>query len=216
MRRRILCFGDSNTYGYDFENGRFDDDTRWTRRLMSALGDNFTVLEEGFNGRTFIHDDPTEGGHKNGMKYLPPCLMSHNPLDLVVIMLGTNDAKDRFNMNAFTIAQCAQQMVLLARQYAVDREGKPSKILLVSPIRIADDVDKRMFGNTFGAKSAIISKGFAREYHRVATLTGCEFLDAAKVTEPWPEDGIHITREGQKAFARAMEEKIRSILKEEA
>ncbi len=215
MRRRILCFGDSNTYGYDFDNGRFDDDTRWTRQLMKALGDGYVVLEEGFNGRTFIHDDPTEGGHKNGMKYLPPCLMSHNPLDLVVIMLGTNDTKERFGMNAVTIAQCAQQMVLLTRQYAFDRAGKPSKILLVSPILIADDVDKRMFGDTFGAKSALVSKGFAREYHRVASLTGCEFLDAAKVTEPWPEDGIHITREGQAAFALAMEEKIRSILEKE-
>ena len=142
--------------------------------------------------------------------------MSHNPLDLVVIMLGTNDAKERFGMNAFTIAQCAQQMVLLARQYAVNREGKPSKILLVSPIRIADDVDRRMFGDTFGAKSAMVSKEFAREYHRVASLTGCEFLDAAKVTDPWPDDGIHITREGQQASSRAMEEKIRAILEKEA
>lgn len=214
MKRRILCFGDSNTYGYDFASGRFDDDTRWTGRLMAALGDGCTVIEEGLNGRTFIHDDPVEGGHKNGMKYLPPCLMSHNPLDLVVIMLGTNDAKERFGMNAFTIAQCAQQMVLLAKQYAVDRAGKPSKILLVSPIRIADDVDRRMFGDAFGAKSAQISKEFAREYRRVAALTGSEFLDAAKVTDPWPEDGIHITREGQVAFARAMEEKIRSIFQE--
>jgi lysophospholipase L1-like esterase len=81
---------------------------------------------------------------------------------------------------------------------------------------IADDVDKRMFGETFGVKSALISKGFAREYHRVATLTGCEFLDAAKVTQPWPEDGIHITREGQAVFARAMEDKIRAIFAKEA
>ncbi len=65
MKRRILCYGDSNTYGYDFANGRFDDDTRWTRRLKSALGDGFIVIEEGLNGRTFIHDDPTEGGYKN-------------------------------------------------------------------------------------------------------------------------------------------------------
>jgi lysophospholipase L1-like esterase len=67
------------------------------------------------------------------MKYLPPCLMSHNPLDLVVIMLGTNDTKERFGMNACTIAQCAQQMVLLAKQYALGRDGKPSRVLLVSP-----------------------------------------------------------------------------------
>ncbi len=215
MKRRILCFGDSNTYGYDFENGRFDDETRWTQRLGAMLGDGYAVIEEGLNGRTFIHDDPSEGGHKNGMTYLPPCLMSHNPLDLVVIMLGTNDTKERFNMNAYTIAQCAQQMVLLTKQYALDRDGKPSKILLVSPILVADDVEARMFGASFGAKAAAVSKGFAREYHRVAMLTGSAFLDAAKVTEPWPRDGIHITREGQEVFARAMAERIRSILDKE-
>ncbi len=215
MNRRILCFGDSNTYGYELDNGRFDDETRWTMRLQKLLGDGYRIVEEGFNGRTFIHDDPTEGGHKNGMTYLPPCLMSHNPLDLVVIMLGTNDTKSRFHMNAYTIAQCAQQMILLAKQYAVDHTGKPSKVLLVSPILVADDVEKRMFGDTFGPDAARISKGFAREYHRVATLTGSEFLDAAKITDPWPQDGIHITREGQEVFARAMADKIRSIFGKE-
>ena len=215
MKRRILCFGDSNTYGYDFDTGRFDDETRWTMRLASFLGDGYRVIEEGLNGRTFIHDDPTEGGHKNGMKYLPPCLMSHNPLDLVVIMLGTNETKARFSMNAFTIAQCAQRMVELSRQYAVGPDGKPSKILLVAPILIADDVEKRMFGDAFGPKSAAISRNFAREYHRIATLTGCEFLDAAKFASPWPMDAIHITREGQDAFARALESKIRSIFETE-
>ena len=149
------------------------------------------------------------------MKYLPPCLMSHNPLDLVVIMLGTNDTKARFGMNAFTIAQCAQQMVLIAKQYAAAPGGKPTKVLLVSPILVADDVDKRMFGAAFGAKAAEVSRGFAREYHRVATLTGAEFLDAAKVTDPWPQDGIHIPREGQEAFAQALAEKIQTIFEKE-
>ncbi len=131
-------------------------------------------------------------------------------------MLGTNDCKQRFGMNAFTIAQCAQQMVLLAGRLRADGAGKPSKSCLSPPFRIADEVEKRMFGDAFGPKAAVISKDFAREYHRVATLTGCEFLDAAKVTDPWPEDGIHITREGQAAFARAMEQKIRLILEREA
>ncbi len=215
MKRKILCFGDSNTYGYDFDSDRFDDDTRWTMRLQALLGEGYRVIEEGLNGRTFIFDDPTEGGHKNGMKYLPPCLMSHNPLDLVVIMLGTNDTKARFGMNAFTIAQCAQQMVLIAKQYAAAPGGKPTKVLLVSPILVADDVEKRMFGAAFGPKAAEVSRGFAREYHRVATLTGAEFLDAAKVTDPWPQDGIHITREGQEAFARALAEKIQTIFEKE-
>jgi lysophospholipase L1-like esterase len=150
------------------------------------------------------------------MTYLPPCLMGHNPLDLVVIMLGTNDTKQRFGMNAFTIGQCAQQAALLAKQYALGRDGKPPKILLVSPILVADDVEARMFGDAFGPKAAEVSRGFAREYHRAATLTGCEFMDAAKICDPWPQDGIHITREGQEAFAKAMADKVRSILEKEA
>ncbi len=145
------------------------------------------------------------------MLYLPPCLMSHNPLDLVVIMLGTNDTKERFSMNAVTIAQCAQEMVGLAGRYAVDRAGKPSKVLLAAPILIADGVENRMFGTSFGPRAAEISRGLAREYHRVATLTGCEFFNAADYAQPWPQDGIHIPREGQASIARGFAEKIQSI-----
>ena len=94
--RRVLCFGDSNTYGANPSGPRFDETERWPMLLQAYLGDGFRVLEEGFGGRTIAFDDPVEGGYKSGMVYLPPCLMSHNPLDLVAIMLGTNDTKQRF------------------------------------------------------------------------------------------------------------------------
>ena len=96
--RRILCFGDSNTWGYDPATGeRFDEQTRWTGVLQAALGGDYTVIEEGLNGRTTVWDDPIEG-HKNGHEYLVPCLETHRPLDLVVLMLGTNDLKRRFSL----------------------------------------------------------------------------------------------------------------------
>ena len=112
--RRILCFGDSNTYGYDPRGGRYDENTRWTKRLDALLGDGWTVVEEGFNGRTCVMDDPTEGGYKSGANYLPPCLMSHNPLDMVAIMLGGNDSKQRFGLNPMTIGEGIMQLIRLS------------------------------------------------------------------------------------------------------
>ena len=86
MKKRILCFGDSNTWGYMTSGGRFDEETRWPMRLEKLLGPEYTVIEEGFNGRTCVFDDPIEGGYKSGLTYLPPCVMSHSPLDLVILM----------------------------------------------------------------------------------------------------------------------------------
>ena len=104
-KRRILCFGDSNTHGTNPVGPRYGEDERWPMLLQAMLGEDYRVLEEGFGGRTIAFDDPVEGGYKSAMDYLPPCLMSHDPLDLVIVMLGTNDTKQRFAMSAPAIAQ---------------------------------------------------------------------------------------------------------------
>ena len=104
-KRRILCFGDSNTHGTNPVGPRYGEDERWPALLQAMLGEDYRVLEEGFGGRTIAFDDPVEGGYKSAMDYLPPCLMSHDPLDLVIVMLGTNDTKQRFAMSAPAIAQ---------------------------------------------------------------------------------------------------------------
>ncbi|MGA2640810.1 MAG: GDSL-type esterase/lipase family protein, partial [Spirochaetia bacterium] len=102
--REILCFGDSNTWGYDpVTQGRFPGDVRWTGVLQAALGPGFRVIEEGLNGRTTVWEDPVEGD-KMGKRHLPPCLESQAPLDLVVLMLGTNDTKERYSAPPADIA----------------------------------------------------------------------------------------------------------------
>ena len=103
--KTILCFGDSNTWGYNPENRqRFGPEERWTGILRNSLGEDYRVIEEGLNGRTTLWDDPIEG-FKNGLDYLMPCLESHRPFDLITIMLGTNDLKCRFSVSAFDIAE---------------------------------------------------------------------------------------------------------------
>ena len=103
--RRVLCFGDSNTYGYDpVRDGRYGLEERYPTVVQSLLGSGWSVVEEGLPGRTAVFDDPiTEG--MNGLRVITPILMSHAPLDTVTIMLGTNDSKERFGCNSYLIAQ---------------------------------------------------------------------------------------------------------------
>ena len=101
---RILCFGDSLTWGFDpAEKIRMSDENRYTAVLQKLLGDEYLVIEEGQNGRTIATDDPAEG-EKNGLKYILPCMETHNPIDLITIMLGTNDLKKKFGYSSMDIA----------------------------------------------------------------------------------------------------------------
>ena len=115
-RRRVLCFGDSNTYGYDpARDGRYGDDERYPMVLQDLLGDGWSVIEEGLPGRTAVFDDPiTEG--MNGLRVITPILMSHAPLDTVTIMLGTNDCKARFACDSYQIAQGIARLTKKALQ----------------------------------------------------------------------------------------------------
>ena len=212
MKKRILCYGDSNTYGYIPGGGRYDENTRWPMALQNLLGrDEYTVVEEGFGGRTTVYDDPVEGGFKSGQAYLPPCLMSHNPLDLVVLMLGTNDAKHRFQGNAKIVANCNRILIDTIRQYGADNDGTAPRILLVAPIRIGENVANTDM-SIFGEYSVGVAAGFSSEFARVAEEAGVAFLDAATVLEPSEEDCIHVTAEGHLALAEAVCTKVRELL----
>ena len=131
--KRILCYGDSNTWGYDpVTNDRFDAETRWPRVLGQTLGREYEVIEEGLGGRTTVWDDPIEG-YKNGREYLIPCLESHRPLDLVIILLGTNDLKKRFSLSAYDIAQGAGVLVRVVQGSQSGWKGLEPRVLLMAP-----------------------------------------------------------------------------------
>lgn len=207
---RILCFGDSNTYGYNPKGGRYGESERWTARLAARLG--ATVIEEGLGGRTCVLDDPTEGGYKSGAAYLPPCLMSHAPLDAVVLMLGTNDAKARFGLTPVTIGEGLAQLVRLIRLYGTDAAGQPPAVLIVAPPPVTPAVLATRLAEPFGARAIEVTRGIAAEYARLARLTRCAFFDAAPVAEVSPLDGVHLSREGHAALADALACELRRIL----
>lgn len=208
MKKHILCFGDSNTYGSRPSGGRYDESVRWPMRLQTLLGADYAVIEEGFGGRTTVFDDPVEGGYKSGVAYLPPCLMSHNPLDLVILMLGANDAKMRFNMTARTIAEGNMRLIRLIRLYGMDDRGAPPRVLLVAPPPIGENIMQTSYAQVFGENAAAVTRGLAAEYARYARLMRCDFLDAGQYAAASREDALHMTAQGHAALAEALYERI--------
>ena len=213
MQRRILCFGDSNTWGYIPTGGRYDAHTRWPMRMAELLGEGWAVIEEGFNGRTCVYDDPVEGGFKSGLSYLPPCLMSHNPLDAVAIMLGSNDTKRRFNLTPMTIGQSMMQLVRACKLYGMDPNGDPPRIVIVAPPPILDNLMQTRHAECFGEQAISVSRGLGPELLRVSKLLRVDFFDAAPYAEVSRLDAVHMTAEGHLRLAEAMAEKMRTLLK---
>lgn len=211
MTRSVLCYGDSNTYGtatVERPDGRYGMDERWPGVLRTALGPGWHVVEEGLGGRTTVSDDPVEGIEKNGRTYLFPCLMSHKPLDVVVIMLGTNDLKARFNKSAWEIAQGAGVLVTLVKTAAAGPNAGVPQILLVSPPPI---LEKLPFHADLFAGAYEKSHGLAKHYRAVAELQGVHFLDAGSVMKSSAYDGFHFDPEAHAALGKAVAAVVRAL-----
>ena len=140
-RRRVLCFGDSNTYGYDpARDGRYGDDERYPMVLQDLLGDGWSVVEEGLPGRTAVFDDPiTEG--MNGLRVITPILMSHAPLDTVTIMLGTNDSKGAVRLQFPSDLLGIVRLVKKALHTECWRDNARPDVLVIVPPSITPEYD---------------------------------------------------------------------------
>jgi lysophospholipase L1-like esterase len=208
--KTILCYGDSNTWGYSpSTQDRYGRDERWGGVLRNALGEGYLVIEEGLGGRTTVWDDPVEGIHKKGRTYLLPCLESHQPIDLVVILLGTNDLKRRFGVGAFDIAQGAGVLVRIVQKSETDPNGEAPKVLLLAPPP-TEELDETDFVEMFtGAEEK--SKNFSREFRRVAQELGCEFLDTAEAIVSSKLDAIHLDAEEHRKLGQAVATRVREI-----
>ena len=204
--KRILCYGDSNTWGFMGESGeRFDEQTRWPCLLEQLTG--YKVIEEGLNGRTTVFHDALMP-YANGMDYLPACLLTHNPVDLVIFNLGTNDLKRHVCNN---IGATGQGMAMLSQK---TREilGAQQKILVISPVEISDDRLNLGPMSLLDRESLRQSKRFAEVYRPIAEQMGCDFLAAADVAKPGKADAVHMDAPSHRSLAEAVAKKVKEIL----
>lgn len=207
MKKHIVCFGDSNTHGYcadpsDCADGgdRFNEEERWPCLLQQLLGDGYHILEEGLSGRTTCFDDPIHEG-LSGLDYIYPCLMSHETVDLLIIMLGTNDTKERFSSSAECIALGLARLVRKA-QSTLCWGGRAPNILVIAPPAIGDEVYASPVGQTMGPHCAEKSRKLPGCYQTQCGLLGVSFLDAnALGCEFNRVDFMHLTARGHRTLA---------------
>lgn len=201
--KTILCFGDSNTHGYDAEtNGRFSEKVRWPGKLGEILGPSYSVKEEGLSGRTCVYDDPLFAG-LNGFSFIDVALLTHEPVDTLIIMLGTNDTKARFNVNAANIAKGMERLIVKAKnQTDAWRNGKVD-IILVSPPPIAEGNYESGTGQEMGAGCIEKSRELCKYYQEVASRQGIRFLDAGKIPGALMNDidFMHLTASSHEKLA---------------
>ena len=214
MKKRILCYGDSNTWGYTPGSGiRYDENTRWTGILRQRVSDFAEIIEAGLNGRTTVFDDPINP-YRNGLKGLGYTLITEKPLDLVVICLGINDLKFA------GIAGAARGMEELLRTlfganqiYQGSTPVFPNgpRVLLMAPPPLHPRFDE-LRPDTMSRGKSEESRRFAELYAPLAERYGAEFLDASAVaTCPSEVDGLHLTAESHARLAEAVEKKLREI-----
>jgi lysophospholipase L1-like esterase len=207
----ILCYGDSNTWGANPSGfDRFPPTKRWPgvlRRLLPGCD----VVEEGLRGRTTIFDDPFKDG-RNGLTYLGPCLDTHAPVDLVVLMLGTNDVKTIFPFDAAGIAAGAARLVEVVQRSPHGPGQRPPKVLLVAPPPVAPPPSplQRVWG--FSAASVERARELPLFYRAAAANLGCAFLEGGTVASVSPLDGVHLDEAAHAALAAAIAASARELL----
>lgn len=213
--KNLLCFGDSNTWGFIPESisapyaERHPPAVRWTGVLARELGAGFHVIEEGQNGRTTVHDDPFVPG-RNGRSVLPTLLESHKPLDLVVLMLGTNDLKAVFGVSPCEVAAGVKVLAQMILSSSAGINSRPPKLLLLCPPTIIarphlPDISAKL------PNAPHDSRQLPKHYEALATALGCSFLNTQDIVEPG-SDGLHLDAAAHDKLGRAVAAAVKGIL----
>lgn len=213
QKKTLLFYGDSNIFGKQpminaGDHGRYAADVRWTGLIRQALADRVNVIEEGLPSRTTVHDDPIDGQEKNGLTYLRPCLFSHMPIDVLVLMLGTNDLKTRYSVTPADIAFSVERLIREIKSCHVGPDDTQPKLILLCPAPIQEI---GVLGSIFigGAEKSL---QLSPLYQTIARKHDALFLDVGQVVQTSQIDGIHYDADQLPKLANAVLPLIESLL----
>lgn len=214
QKRSILCFGDSLTWGWipveeSAPTLRYPYEQRWTGAMAARLGEGYHIIEEGLSARTTSLDDPNDP-RLNGSAYLPSALASHLPLDLVIIMLGTNDLKWEGRQRALEARLGMARLIEIVRSYAYKPGCAVPHILLMSPPHLGKTEDEDFAG--YFEHAIAESRNLGPQYAKLAGETNCHFFDAASVAKADPTDGVHLDAVNTRAIGTGLVPVVKGIL----
>ena len=222
--KTIVCYGDSNTWGYVPLKERAESEiaerylpnVRWPGVLAALLGSEYNVVEAGISGRTTAINDVL-GKYRDGAKYLGVCLTTNKPIDLLILMLGVNDTKKRFLVSSQNIAKGIDKLIRVARSGSVARSGGfgpgggQPKILVISPVRLREEVFESFQRHEFDQGSLQKSQELAEQFFDVARRRHCYYMNAAVYAEASEIDGLHLDAENHRKLAEAVAVKVLEI-----
>ena len=217
--KTIVCYGDSNTWGYmpkrerpqETTLNRFPWGVRWTSLLQEQLGAAYRVVEEGLNGRTTMFDDPLDIC-RNGLESIDYSMLTNCPVDLVILMLGTNDVKEFFGMPPYVIARGCGRLIDRIQAGGYGPNGAAPEVLLVAPLKLPDTLPGSWLGDEFGPGAIARNDQLPAYYEKIAAEKGVHFLNAAASVTADSADSIHMNEAGHAATAELMYEQVRRIL----
>jgi len=209
VTKTILCYGDSITWGYNPNDGtRFSPKDRWPCILEQALDGRARVIDEALNGRTVATDDPSHP-HRNGLAMLSPLLEAHAPLDIVLIMLGTNDSAPSYGLTPGRIAMNCSALIRTVRSTLPGIGfASPAIVLMAPPLLGALSAEMALFY----AGGETTSKGLADAYRTTAEYFGCHFFDAGAAVQASATDGVHLDPQEQRKLALAVKDIVEPLL----
>lgn len=204
--KRILCYGDSNTYGYNPKDGsRYNKATRWTALLAKFLSNDYEVIEEGCNNRTGFVDNPC-GLLQSAQKHLPVCLNGYQDIDLIILSIGTNDLQISFHVSLELIERGLLDLILTVKKF-----NPATKIIIIPPVILGKEILTGSFSHQFDLNSINKSKQIGFTFKQIAQKEGYEFVDFNEFVWPSKEDGLHYDKEAHLLIAKNLAEFIEGI-----
>jgi len=216
--KTILCFGDSNTWGFppDYEEpdpvkARYPWQVRWPGVMQSILGKEYRIVEDAINGRTAFFNDPLSE-FRNGAAAIDYAMLANMPVDLVTIMLGSNDVKIFFNAQPFIIGKGIETLIDKIRLGGYGPGGESPEILIIAPAKLPGSIVRTWVKNEFDEISVKKSEQLAEVYQEVAQRKECHFMNASDFVEANDKDALHLDEAAHAKLAEAVSEKVKEIL----
>lgn len=192
--KKILCYGDSNTFGFNpIDGSRFDEQARWTALLQKKLDSDYQIIEEGACDRTgFVDND--KGFLFSAQRHFPKMIAKIKDVDILILWIGSNDLQFKYDISFHQIERGLKKLILVAK-------SKVKKIILIPPVILNNNVLEGYFNFQFDETSISKSKKVGKIYRKLSNVYGLNYFDLNEFVKPSNTDGLHYNIEGHKIIA---------------